>query len=119
MPVLARTLETHGLATMLVTGMPYWAERLGTPRTLAVEYPFGHTFGRPGDREGQLRIARQALAVLAAAVAPGGIVHSPEAWPQPVDEAAAAWQPPAPSPIISKMAPRIRQLLRERRRSHD
>ena len=37
MPVLARTLETLGLSTILVTNKPFWAERVGVPRTLAVE----------------------------------------------------------------------------------
>ena len=58
MPVLARTLEAAGLATVLVTMMPYWAEKVGAPRTLAVEYPFGQTLGQPRDTAGQMRVIR-------------------------------------------------------------
>lgn len=29
MPVLARTLEATGLSTILVTPMPFWAEKIG------------------------------------------------------------------------------------------
>lgn len=115
MPVLARTLEAHGLSTVLVTMMPYWSERTGVPRTLAVEFPFGHPLGMPGDVDQQLRVIRQALQVLETAREPGTIVHSDEAWPMPPKEAIAAWQPPHPSPIISELAPKFREMLRQRR----
>ena len=46
MPVLACTLEAAGLSTILVTMMPSWAELVGAPRTLAVEFPFGYS-GHP------------------------------------------------------------------------
>ena len=114
MPVLARTLEAAGLATVLVTMMPYWAEKVGAPRTLAVEYPFGQTLGQPGDAAGQMRVIRQALDVLATAVTPGTIIHSPEVWPIEQKEAYKAWQPAEPSPIIAELAPRFRDMLRKR-----
>ena len=116
MPVLARTLEAAGLSTVLVTMMPNWAEMIGTPRTLAVEFPFAHTLGAPGDHEMQMRVIRQALEVLETAESPGTIAHSNEVWPQEGKEAVRVWQPTEPSPIISVMGPKIRQLLRERRR---
>jgi len=113
--VLARLLEAAGLSTILVTMMPYWAERVGVPRTLAVEFPFGQTLGRAHDVPQQMRVIRQALQVLESAETPGTIVHSAEIWPVPQKEAYKAWQPAEPSPIIKEMAPRIRQMLRERR----
>ena len=114
MPVLARTLEAAGLATILVTMMPYWAEKVGAPRTLAVEYPFGQTLGQPGDAAGQMWVIRQALEVLVTAVTPGTIVHTPEIWPVEQKEAYKTWQPPEPSPIIAELAPRLRDMLRNR-----
>lgn len=116
MPVLARTLEEAGLATVLVTMMPVWAEKIGTPRTLAVEFPFTHTLGRPGDAAQQMRVLRQALELLERADTPGTIVHSEEVWTQPLEGAMLTWQPPEPSPIVSVMGPHVRKLLRERRR---
>ncbi|MBN1584649.1 MAG: hypothetical protein JXA89_28335 [Anaerolineae bacterium] len=116
MPVLARTLEAAGLVTILVTNMPFWAEKIGVPRTLAVEFPFGHTLGQPNDPAQQMRVIRQALHVLKTASASGEIVHSLETWPVPVKEALAAWQPDTPSPIIQIMAPNIREMLRKRRK---
>ena len=117
MPVLARTLEAAGLSTIFVTNMPYWAEKVGVPRTLAVEHPFAHTLGQPGDAQGQMNIIHQALEVLENASEPGAIIHSPDKWPMPVNEATQAWQPPEPSPIIRVMRPRIREILRQRQRS--
>lgn len=115
MPVLARTLEAAGLSTILVTMMPFWAEKIGVPRTLAVEFPFGHTLGQPHDAAQQMRVIRQALAVLETAEAPGTIVHSPETWPVPQREASKDWQPEEPSPVIQVMAPRFREIMRQRR----
>jgi hypothetical protein len=116
-PVLARTLEAAGLATILVTNMPFWAEKVGVPRTLAVEFPFGHTLGQAHDTAQQMRVIRQALHVLETATVPGEIVHSPETWPVPQKEATKDWQPEIPSPVVEIMAPKIRELLRKRRKA--
>lgn len=116
MPVLARTLEKAGLSTILVTMMPYWAEKIGTPRTLAVEHPFGHTLGLPGDRDGQLNVIRQALNALDVIERPGEIIHSESLWPEPTEEAIRAWQPAEPSPIIRELRPKFRQMIRQHRK---
>ena len=115
MPVLARTLEATGLSTVLVTNMPFWAEKVGVPRTLAVEFPFGHTLGQPHDVAQQMQVICQALEVLETAKAPGAIVHSPETWPVPQEEALKDWQPEEPSPIMQAMAPCFREMMRQRR----
>jgi hypothetical protein len=116
-PVLARTLESAGFSTILITMMPFWAEKVGVPRTLAVEFPFAHTLGQPNHIDQQMRVIRQALQVLKTAEHPGTIVHSAEQWPEPTEEAMKDWQPLQPSPIIREMAPRIRDLLRQKRQS--
>jgi hypothetical protein len=114
--VLARTLEQAGLATVLVTMMPYWAERIGVPRTLAVEHPFGQTLGMAGDKAGQLNVIRQALHLLETAKEPGSIKHWDQPWPVETEAAIAAWQPPEPSPIIAHLKPHFREILRQRRK---
>ena len=115
MPVLARTLEAAGLSTVLVTMMPFWAERVGVPRALAVEFPFAQTLGQPHNRSQQMTVIHSALQVLEETDQPGIISHSPEEWPQPKDQAIKAWQPVKPSPIIREMAPQIRTLFRQQR----
>ena len=114
--MLARTLESAGLSTIMVTMMPYWAEKVGVPRTLAVQFPFGHTIGLPHDAAQQMRVISQALEVLESVDAPGTIVHSPEIWPVPWEEAKASWQPEEPSPIIEVIAPQVIKFMREQRR---
>jgi hypothetical protein len=111
-PVLARTYEKAGMPTITVTNMPFWAERLGAPRTLAVEMPFGHILGRPGDAAGQMRIIRQALEVLESAAAPDTIVHSEERWPGSEEEAETAAHPPIPPPITAEMGRHIGSFIR-------
>jgi hypothetical protein len=115
-PVLARTLEHAGLSTILVTTMPYWVERVGVPRTLAVEFPFGHTFGQPHNVSQQRRVIVEALEVLERVQTPGEIVHSSEVWPTSEADAIKAWQPEKPSPIIDHLTPRFREMLRARRK---
>jgi hypothetical protein len=99
-PVLAQTFEEAGLSTVLVTMMPYWAEKMGTPRTLGVEVPFGHPLGSPGDRAMQVMIIGAALSLLERAQQPGAVSEVQVQWPQPSDEARKDWQPLEASPII-------------------
>ncbi|MDO8614980.1 MAG: hypothetical protein Q7T33_04500 [Dehalococcoidia bacterium] len=117
MPVLARGLESLGLSTVIVTNMPYWSEKMGAPRTIGVEFPFGHPLGMPGDRETQLRIIREALRLLdEASGSGGGEVRELEIeWPQPFDEAKRDWQPLEPSPIVKMLIDQRRaQAVQER-----
>ena len=104
--MLAQEFEKAGLSTVTVTMMPYWAEKMGTPRTLAVEVPFGHAFGTPGDRDMQMSVVRAALALLEEAREPGATSEVEIEWPQPSDEARKDWQPSEPSPIIKMMRER-------------
>ena len=103
MPVLARRLEAAGLPTVVVTMMPDVADALLTPRVVGVEFPFGHPFGRPGDRATQRRVLETAVTVLAGAGSPGKRVDIDIVWPQPRGEAYKAWQPSEPSPIVAEM----------------
>jgi hypothetical protein len=115
-PVLARVFEAAGMTTIMVTNMPYWAEKVGVPRALAVEFPFAHTLGRPHDRDQQMRVIRQALDVLEAADAPGTIVHSEERWPAPLEEALHDSHPEEPPPITRVMGRHIREAIQGLRR---
>ena len=101
--MLAQEFEKAGLSTVMVTMMPYWAEKLGTPRTLGVQVPFGHAFGMPSDREMQMSVVWAALSLLEDAREPGAMREIEIEWPQPSDEARKDWQPLEPSPIIKMM----------------
>ena len=96
------------MSTVLVTMMPYWAERVGVPRTVGVEFPYGHPLGRPSDRQTQMGIIRAALSLLEDAKAPGEIRELDYEWPQELSEAKRDWQPLEPSPIIKMMLEQAR-----------
>lgn len=106
MPVLARRIEAAGIPTVIVTMMPATATQLLAPRVVGVEFPFGHPFGRPGDRATQGLVLETAVAVLAGAPAPRTRVDLDLEWPQPRGEAYRAWQPVEPSPIVALLLSR-------------
>lgn len=103
------------MSTVVVTMMPFFAEKVGMPRTVGVEFPFGHAFGMPHDREMQMTVLRAALDLLVTAQKPGEIRHLDLAWPQPQEVAYRDWQPPEPSPIVAAMLERRRREAQERR----
>ncbi|MGB9672651.1 MAG: hypothetical protein ACPL3P_00780 [Anaerolineales bacterium] len=112
--MLARILEESGIPTVLITNMPYWAERIGVPRTLAVEHPFGCPIGFPDDEQGQLNLLRTALSLFETSTLPGEVKEFYDQWPEPIDTALQSWQPLEPSPIIRMLTPRIRDLIRQK-----
>lgn len=112
--MLARFFEAQGFATVLITNMPYWAEKIGLPRTYAVEHPFGQPLGKPNDRQRQRQVLLRALAMLTQAKRPGEIWFDEIPWDEPVEVAMRQWQPLVPSPIIRYLQPRIRHLIRHK-----
>lgn len=117
MPVLARLFEAGGIATVVVTNMPFWAERVGVPRTLAVEFPFGHPLGAAHDREMQRRVILAALDLLKRATVPGTIEEFAERWPGSAAEGRRISEPRIPAPITAQMGRHIGAFLRGMRRS--
>lgn len=116
MPVLARIFEEAGMPTVLVTNMPFWSERVGAPRSLAVEFPFGHILGPAGNKEMQTRVILQALDLLEKAVGSGTIDHFQEPWPEPPEVARRRSDPQTPAPIAAQMGRYIGKFLMGMRR---
>ncbi len=83
--------------------MPAVAEERRAPRIVGVEFPFGHSFGMPGDKAMQRRVLEPALRVLAGAAAFGTRVDADIEWPVPLRDAYKAWQPKEASPIVKKL----------------
>jgi len=102
-PVLARRIESAGIPTVVVTMMPTLALRQLAPRIVGVEFPFGHSFGMPGDRRTQRRVLEAALTVLAGARDFGTRIDLDIEWPQPRGQAYRTWQPQEPSPMVTLM----------------
>ena len=101
MPVLARVIEAAGIPTVTVTMMPDVAEKYRLSRIVGVEFPFGHAFGTPGDREMQLTVVRTAVDLLATSTRPESRVDVEIEWPQDTKVAYRDWQPSEPSPIVA------------------
>ena len=90
--------------------MPDVAMKIRTPRVVGVEFPFGHSFGTPGNDELMEKVARTALQALSEAQEPGYRVDVDAEWPVPLSEAYKTWHPPVASPIVAQMlAARARQ----------
>ena len=87
---------------MVVTMMPAVASERGAPRTIGVEFPFGHAFGMPGDGAMHHEVLTLALRLLAGASEFGARVDMDIEWPVPLRDAYKAWQPGEPSPIVRK-----------------
>jgi hypothetical protein len=86
--VVARVLESHGIATTSISLVREHTEKIKPPRALFVPFPFGHAFGRPGDPALQHRVLRAALDLFAATSGPV-IADFP-------DDAEPGDQPPGP-----------------------
>ncbi len=59
------------------------------PRAVFVDYPLGHSAGKPFDRADQVRVVRAALDAFETIGSPGGIVHVAADWPDDGWRAAA------------------------------
>ena len=87
--MLARAIETAGVATTSISLVREHTEKIKPPRALFVPFPFGHALGRPDDPVLQHRVLRAALDLLAEPIGPV-LLDFPE-------DAEPGDQPPAPT----------------------
>ena len=87
--MLARALETEGIATTSISMVREHTEKVKPPRALFVPFPFGYALGRPDDPALQHRVLRAALDLLTEAAGP--VLRD---FP---DDAEAGLEPPAPA----------------------
>lgn len=85
MGLLAHQLEQAGIPTISLTSALDVTQAVKPPRAVFLNFPLGHTAGKPGDRALQLEILRQALALSAAMTEPGSIARLPFEWDDPQD----------------------------------
>jgi hypothetical protein len=62
--LIASVIEKAGIPTTSVSLLREVTEKVRPPRSLCVPFPVGYPFGKPLDVELQLRVIRQALALL-------------------------------------------------------
>ncbi len=78
--LVARYLEAHGIATVIMACARDIVEHCGVPRMLFSDFPLGNAAGRPHDTASQSFTLELALRVLEAAPAARTTVQSPLRW---------------------------------------
>ncbi len=78
--LVARHLERHGIATVIMACARDIVEHCGVPRMLFSDFPLGNAAGRPHDPASQTRTLELALRVLESAPAARTTVQSPLRW---------------------------------------
>ena len=80
MSLIARYLEANGLSTMCLGSARDIVAAANPPRFTFVDYPLGHTSGKPFDRDDQLDVVRQSLLGFERATQPGTILGLANVW---------------------------------------
>jgi glycine reductase complex component B subunit gamma len=93
-------MESRGLATVSLTNMPFVTEKIGVPRAVAVEFPFGMIWGHPEDREMQGRLLEHMFEAVETIREPGTIIELPYTWPEE-DFRKRDWFPKEPTPWLA------------------
>jgi len=78
--LVARHLEAHGIATVVLGCAKDIVELAGVPRFLFSDFPLGNAAGRPHDADSQRFTLELALRVLETAPGPRTTVQSPLRW---------------------------------------
>ena len=80
MGLVARHLEAHGIATVILGSARDVVELCGVPRFLFSDFPLGNPCGRPYDLAMQRAIVGMALDLLEDATAPRTTRQTPFVW---------------------------------------
>ncbi len=80
MSLVARHLETHGIATVILGSARDVVEHCGVPRFIFTDFPLGNPCGKPYDAAMQRAIVAMGLDLLESARAPRSTVQSPFVW---------------------------------------
>jgi hypothetical protein len=78
--LIARAIEASGIPTLCMSSAWSITASVRPPRAVFLDFPLGHTAGRPDRPEEQRRILRDALSAFASIERPGSIVALPYAW---------------------------------------
>ncbi len=83
--LVARLLEAHGIATVVMGCAKDIVEHVGVPRLLFSDFPLGNAAGRPNDLPSQVQTLKLALQLLEAAPAARTTLQSPLRWSENPD----------------------------------
>lgn len=80
MGLIAREIERRGIPTVSMSSAWSITAAVNPPRAVYLDFPLGHTAGKPHDPALQRRIMRDTLEALATIDAPGTIRRLPYRW---------------------------------------
>ncbi len=80
MSLIARHLEAAGISTLCIGSARDILAAGQPPRAVFVDYPLGHTVGKPFDATDQGNILEGALSQLTTMTVPGTLVSLPNSW---------------------------------------
>ncbi len=80
MGLIQREIERAGISTVGLSIIRSFSEKVRPPRTLFLEWAFGHPLGRPFNRDQQRAVCVEAFKALCAIRQPGDIVDIPFKW---------------------------------------
>ena len=78
--LIARALEARGIATISLSSALSITQAVNPPRAAFIDYPLGHTAGKPDDKGDQRRIMIDTLRALESIQTPGSIVTLQNEW---------------------------------------
>jgi hypothetical protein len=78
--LIAREIERRGVPTLSMSSAYSITAAVKPPRAAFLDFPLGHTAGKPGDAAGNRAILRAALGAFETLREPGGIVRLPFEW---------------------------------------
>jgi hypothetical protein len=90
--LIAHGLEKHGTPTLVLGAALDIIEAARPPRAVFLDYPLGHSSGRPNDPADQYAVTRAAIEAFATITVPGTIKRLPNRW-----DAGEAWKTEASS----------------------
>lgn len=80
MGLIAREIEARGIPTLSMSSALSITQAVNPPRAAFIDYPLGHTTGKPHDPDLQRSIMLEALRAFEAIDEPGGVVKLPFEW---------------------------------------
>jgi D-proline reductase (dithiol) PrdB len=89
--LIQREIEKVGIATIGISIVREFTEKVKPPRTVFLRWPFGHPVGEPGNVSQQRAVVLEALRALYQINEPGTIIDLPFRWRR---EKYADYEPP-------------------------
>jgi hypothetical protein len=78
--LVARHAEAAGIPTLCMTSARDITRAVNPPRAAFLDFPLGHTTGKPGEPDLQRRILAQALSSFETMAVPGSMIDLPFRW---------------------------------------